>query len=106
MTMKIYKALVGLDADDGNLYEAHVIEHEAKFWLVSGWLEAPSEGYKIPARLVSMDGLPQQVDLSADPAFLLTQVPKSFFDLGSTPAAGTAFLDRPDIRFSIPKGVH
>lgn len=108
--MKILKTLVGLDSG-GGLYHMETIEHQGKMWLVPGWLEAPSEGWKIPARIICLDPLPHQKLPQGDPYgdFVLNgPLHKSVCDGHTQLTAGYAYvvIERPDIRIPIPRGIH
>ena len=59
--MKIYLTLVAIFEDpktQGQIFLTDTIRHEGKLWLVPEWHEAPTEGWKTPARIIQMDKLP------------------------------------------------
>jgi hypothetical protein len=100
--MKILKALI---SDGSNMGECDAIEYEGGLWLVPQWLEAPFEGYKIPARIIRFDTLKHHKNKFLNFDFQLQHtIPQAVLD-GQT-SAGYEIREKPDIRFSIPKGVH
>jgi hypothetical protein len=109
--MKILKTAVALEGDNsGSIYQMDTIEWQGKNWLVPQWLEAPQLGYSIPARIICLDYLPHQKTAGGNFGdFVLNQpLPKAMFEgpLPKTPTALPAVIERPDIRFPIPKGIH
>lgn len=88
------------------IYMADTIEYEGKMWLVPEWLEAPSEGWKTPERIVCLDGFPHQKVESGVPAdFVLNKpIPKDVL-YGQIPKQSkyaSLVIMRPDIKVSIP----
>jgi hypothetical protein len=108
--MKVFTT-VGSVGDDGSLTHIDTIEHAGHFWLVTQWLEVPAAGYKTPARIVRLTDLAHQrfPEGSAYGDFVLSQpIAKALFDpeSGTQPVAGYVVIERPDIRFPIPRGIH
>lgn len=110
MEPAMLKTVVAIEGGNA-LFSADTIEHEGKLWLVPHWLESPSEGYRIPARIVCLDGLRafQKLEKSFPADYSLgVPVPKAVFD-GTHPqplSLGYIVVERPDIRFPIPRGIH
>ena len=102
--------MVAFSDGGGEIYKADTIEHEGKMWLVPQWLEAPSEGWKIPERIVLLDSLPHQKTLgSSFGDFVLNSpIPKAVFDgpIQQLQGSGFVVVERPDIRIPIPRGIH
>lgn len=84
--MTVFKTMISLEGE-AKFYQMDTIEHEGKMWLVPCWLEASSEGWKTPERIICLDDLPHQKgssDILADfilndplPIFVLSgQIPK------------------------------
>ena len=59
-TTRILKTVVALEDGDGTIFHMDTIEYQGRFWLVPAWLEAPSEGWKMPVRIICLDPLPHQ----------------------------------------------
>ena len=98
--MKILKTLVG--SDDGQIRTCDTIEHEGGLWLVPHWSVAPSQGWKMPTRIIRMDTLPHQKmpDSWAQDYVLNGPIPKAVLFCETPPeeAHGFVVIDRPDIR--------
>jgi hypothetical protein len=107
--MKILKTLMGFSDGDGTMFLADTIEYEGKYWLVPQWLEAPAEGWKRPARIVSLAPLKHQKSTMPGIDFVLNvPIPKAVFD-GEVPTGSGAqyvVIERPDISLPTPKGIH
>jgi len=108
--MKIVKTLVG--TDDGKIDSCDTIEHEGGLWLVPVWLEAPTQGWRKPGRIIRMDNLPHQ---NAPAGFqqqyvLNVPIPRAVLD-GRTPpeqAHGFVVIDAPP-NIEVPlgtRGIH
>jgi len=84
--MKIFSTLLSLEDDmTGTIYLMDTIQHEGRFWLVPQWLEAPSQGWRKPARIICLDLLPHQTMSSHKADFLLNQpLPRCAYD-GTVP---------------------
>lgn len=109
MEKKILKTLISFsDLDDGFLYRVDTIEYQGKFWLVPTWLDKPTEGWRIPERIICLDVLPHQKTGTSDPAdFVLSHgIPKSVFDGRIPPQSEDSYIvvERPDIRFPVIGG--
>lgn len=100
VNQKIFKTLI---CGDG-FYSCDAIEYKGGFWLVPHWLEAPSEGYKIPTRIIRFDKHPYQKDSFGADFLLNAPIPKAVLD-GQT-KDGYEVIDRPDLKFYIPEGIH
>lgn len=100
--------LVALEGT-GATYKVDTIEYEGKNWLVPEWLENPSQGWYMPARIVCLETLQYQVSETEGIDFVLnTIVPKSVFE-GRVPNGTTdqfVVVEKPDIRFEILGGFH
>jgi hypothetical protein len=111
--MKIYCTMAPISGDpelETKIHQIDTIEYEGGLWLVPEWLEAPTEGWKKPARIVRMDSLPHSPMPDTYPAdFLLNgPIPKAVLD-GQIPRGKEALYDvieGPDIKFDIPSGIH
>jgi hypothetical protein len=58
------------------------IEYEGRLWLVPEWLEAPAEGWRVPARRILLDSLRHEPAPPGYPAqwVVLFPIPKAFLD--------------------------
>lgn len=104
---KLLKTMVTLE---GDIIRVDTIEHEGKLWLVPGWIDSPSEGWSSPERIILLDELPHQRMAPGNPAdwVLNCPMPKAVF-AGQIPKQSPyrfVVLERPDIKFHIPAGVH
>ena len=81
---KVLKTIVIIQGEGISLYDT--IEYEGKLWLVSKWLDIPSEGYSKPERIICLDALAHtnavyNHDRSVEADFVLDDpMPKSVFD--------------------------
>lgn len=104
--MTIYKALLIIRTDGTHDIELmDVIEFDGKFWLVPEWLDNPSLGMTMPARIVSLATIGHNRS-TGNPQFTVEDpIPRSVFE-GSIPspeeAHGFVVLERPAIRLPIP----
>jgi len=107
--MTTLKTVVAIQGGN-SLFLSDTIEYEGKLWLVPEWLESPTEGYKIPARIICLSNLTFQKLGGTFPAdySLSVPVPKAVFDgTHQQPSTlGYVVVERPDIRFPIPRGIH
>ncbi len=106
--MKIFTAMLFFsDVPDGKIFQCEAIEYEKKIWLVGGWLENPQQGWKMPARLILLEGLPHQVTIGSPFGdYVLNQpISKAVFE-GRESAGAYTVVERPDIRIPTPKGIH
>lgn len=120
--MKIYKtaALVikYVESDEKSTVEGYVyfdtIEYEGKFWLVPKWIYNTNEGWKQPERIICLAQLPytkvpSENPISTEADFVLGYpIPISALDdhnLIPLPD-DTVVINFPDIKETIPKGVH
>jgi hypothetical protein len=44
--------------DTRSLFNGDVIEYKEMLWLVPEWLQGPRKGTLVPARIISLDGMP------------------------------------------------
>jgi hypothetical protein len=44
--------------DSRSLFNGDVIEYKEMLWLVPEWLHGPTKGTLVPARIISLDGMP------------------------------------------------
>jgi len=51
--MKIFKVLASFDSN-GDIFLADGIDYQGEIWLVSHWLNNPSEGIKMPERIIQI----------------------------------------------------
>jgi hypothetical protein len=108
--MKVLKTMLFLSGTGkAVMFKADTIEYENKFWIVPTWLEAPSEGWKTPERIVCLNSLPHQKSSFGDADFLVNNpIPKDIL-YGQIP---TQLKDKyvvimhPDIKVLIQKGIH
>lgn len=107
--MKIYKTLVGF-SDGGSLFECDTIRYEGQFWLVPEWFESPELGEKRPVRIVALASFQHQEMPSEWAAKFLVNEPvqRDVFEGRTLTTAISKFrvIEAPDIRISIPKGIH
>ncbi len=110
MSTKIYQTLIYYEGGTGEIFCIDTIEYDGKMWLVPRWLEAPSEGWKTPERIILLDSLDHQAtpaDFEAD--FVLNlPVPKDVFE-GRIPKGSEGefvVIERPDVKIPIPRGIH
>ncbi len=109
MGTKIYQTLMYYEGENDILY-IDTIEYDGKMWLVPRWLEAPSEGWKTPVRIILLDLLYHQVIPSGVPADFLLKLPmpKDVFE-GRIPKGSEdefVVIERPDVKIPIPRGIH
>lgn len=111
--MKIEKTFVAVNDLANNtsrIVIADTIEHEGKKWLVPEWLEAPSEGWKKPARIICIESLPYTRAPKNYPGdhLLTTPLSTDVLDGKSNTVEGVEIdvIEAPDITFPIPKGIH
>lgn len=106
---KAVRVLKGLLMNETGLQTVDAIEVDGEIWLVPSWLEAPSEGWKKPARIICLSTIKHQryPPDAAGREFLLTYpIPKSVLE-GIRPPKGEYIVrEDPDIRVPIPKGIH
>ena len=105
----VYQTLGWIDgSNEISLFDT--IRHDGKWWLVPRWLEAPTEGWKIPTRIILLDVLRHQDAPPDYPAkFLLNDpIPKSVLggEIPKQPEGKYVVVERPDIRLDIPLGIH
>ncbi len=110
MSTKIYQTLISFEGGSGKIFEIDTIEYDGKMWLVPRWLEAPSEGWKTPARIILLDSLDHQAAPAGFEADFLLKLPmpKDVFE-GRTPKRSEGefvVIERPDVKIPIPRGVH
>ena len=108
--MKILKTMIFFtDVPDGTIHQCDTIEHEGHFWLVPQWLEARSEGWRRPTRIIRLDAFQHQDTRGgAVSDFVLNQgIPKAVFDgqIQSLVTAGVV-IENPPIKVPIPPVVH
>jgi hypothetical protein len=94
----------------GQLWLVDTIEHEGHLWLVPEWLEAPSEGWKTPRRIICLSLIRhQQTPKHPRFQYMTTDpIPIAVFDGHAQPeeAVGFVVVEAPNIRVPIPKGIH
>jgi len=119
--MKIYKTAVlvytkYIEGDKAPTVEGYTyidtIEHEGKLWLVPSWTYNTNEGWKRPERIICLTQLPHKKVFPGDgvPADFVLEYPIPITvldDHNLIPLPdGAKVIDYPDIKESIPKGVH
>jgi hypothetical protein len=109
MTVKVFKTFVSTEGSP-DIFEMDTIEHEGKKWLVPEWLEAPTLGWKKPARIICLDKLAyQKAPEGFGARFVLNNpIPKAVLN-GEIPIQLISLylvIERPEIYVLIPKGVH
>lgn len=105
----LVNVLMGSD-QDGKIYILQAIKREDGLWLIPSWLENPSEGWKIPERIIRVDPSEYE-ELGGDyPAEYHTKhpVPRAVLNGQSRTVEGISYdvVERPDIRIQIPPGIH
>ncbi len=75
---KILKTMVAIQSE--GIFLCDTIEYEGKLWLVPEWLDNPSKGYSMPARIICLTFLPHTHGFSEDEFVLQNPIPKSVFD--------------------------
>ena len=109
MGTKIYQTLIYFEVGAGT-FLIDTIEYDGKMWLVPRWLEAPSEGWKTPARIILLDSRDRQTapaDFEAD-FVRRSPIPKDVFE-GRIPKGSEdefVVIERPDVKIPIPRGIH
>lgn len=102
--MKIFKTMLSLEGE-AIIYQIDTIEYEGKMWLVPRWLEASSEGWKRPERIICLDELRHQRGSSGIPAdFILNDpIPRSVLldQIQEQSKYSSLVIMRPDIRIPI-----
>lgn len=101
--MTLFKTWACVDDQFGLL---DTVEYQGGLWLVIRWTAAPTEGYRMPVRIVRLDVLSYQKLGPPHPADFGLNVPisKDVLD-GTVPskeARGYVVVDRPPIEFPIP----
>ncbi len=109
MGTKIYQTLMYYEGENDILC-IDTIEYDGKLWLVPHWIEAPTEGWKMPARIVLLDSLDYRTEPSDAPAdyLLKTPMPRDVFE-GRIPNGSEGefvVIERPDVKIPIPRGIH
>jgi len=107
--MSDLKALITVKDGDGSLFAADLIRHEGKLWIVPTWLENPTEGYKVPERIICLDMIRhQRWDAPPVSSVVNEQIPKAvMYGPGPLPPGnGYLVVLNPDIRVPIPRGIH
>ncbi len=109
MGTKIYQTLIYFEVGAG-IFLIDTIEYDGKMWLVPDWLEAPSEGWKTPARIILLDSLYHQPFPSGSRYDFLLKLPmpKDVFEGRIPKELEGEFVvkERPDVKFPIPRGIH
>jgi hypothetical protein len=93
--------------DDGAIRIGYVIDHEDSFWLVPELLQGPTAGILCPARIICLDGLPQEPappDYDADLA--LTHPLHRDIVEGRRVSAQPLVIERPDIHLREDQDFH
>ncbi|MGA7579190.1 MAG: hypothetical protein ACLQUW_13235 [Desulfobaccales bacterium] len=110
MAFKIFKTLVSIEGGGGSIFQMDTIEYEGKKWLVPKWLEAPTEGWKRPERIICLDTLAHSKAPSGFEAdFVLNHPIPTVVLSGGIPIRSISVIrviEHPDIKFPIPKGIH
>src|SRR6266545_1129458 len=102
MAINIFKTGMYFSDVNAKIYRVDTIEHEGKLYIVPEWLDNPLAGWRTPARLICLDGLPYRATPGAPVDYLLNVgIPKSLFYGESPPQPGELFvvIDAPDIKF-------
>jgi hypothetical protein len=97
------------DTGKAEIFAADTIKYQNKFWIVPTWLEEPNEGWKMPERIVCLENLPHQKGNFPGYHFVLTHpIPKEILydHIPIELAHKYVVIMRPDIKVSIPKGIH
>lgn len=101
--MRIMRFFIGDEM--GNINYCDAIEYKSSLWLVPSWNELPLEGYKTPHRIIRADHLDRQdMVFQGCDGVLSGTVPKDV--LAGQKVNEWEVVESPDIRFSIPAGIH
>jgi hypothetical protein len=98
--------------DESTIFQADTVEYQGKLWLVPEWLEAPTEGWKKPRRIIRLDGLEYQRLEAGDPRgnFVLKwPIPRAVIEGRDQNAANNGYVvvELPlGIQVPIPRGFH
>jgi hypothetical protein len=87
----------------GGIYDMTTIEHESTLWLVPDWFEHETEGWMMPARMVSLATV--QHERMGDGRVVVNEPLPSDLRPPSDPletAKRTLVIDTPAIFFAIP----
>lgn len=106
--MAIVTAMI---SDGKSIFASDAIEYQGRLWIVGGWLEAQSEGYRIPERII-LPPLTHVQDLRNQSRRIAefsvsVPIPRAVLD-GTHPdprSIGYEVVERPDIRFPLPTGM-
>ena len=109
MGTKIYQTIISFEGEN-DLLCIDTIEYDGKMWLVPRWLEAPSEGWKTPARIILLDSRDRQTAPAEFEADFVRRspIPKDVFE-GRIPKGSEGefvVIERPDVKIPIPRGIH
>jgi hypothetical protein len=93
-----------IEGDDG-LYEQDAIEYQGKIWLVPEWLDSPVLGYRIPARIISLETLRHQPMQGWSAEFVINDpLPIDVIEgRAQSPLIDKyVVIEEPDLRFPLP----
>jgi hypothetical protein len=111
--VKVFK--VAIAEEGGNaIFECDAIEYVLRKWLVPKWLvpkwlDNPTEGWKIPERLICLENLPHHKAAGFPFEYVVSEpIPKTVLhDPGPLPLGSKyEVLFAPDIRIPTRRGVH
>jgi hypothetical protein len=110
MRSTIFKTLLAIEGGGDKIFHMDTIDYKGKKWLVPEWLEAPTEGWKKPKRIICLDKLAHSKAPTGFEADFVLNYPISKSVLnGEIPIRLISVflvLENPDIRFPIPKSIH
>jgi len=104
--MRTFKVMISIQ-DDNGIYDQDVVEREGAWWFVEAWLDSPSEGYRIPTKVISI-GRPRRQRLTGRSDgvewVLNDPVPKEIAEYRAPLGGEELFvvLEQPDWRFALP----
>ena len=103
MEGNVLKTLLFFSEDEnGIIYRVDTIKYTGKIWLVPGWIDNPKAGWRIPERIICLEGLPYEETPGGSADFLLNGgIPRSVFNGQILPELKNQYtvIEKPDIRF-------
>ncbi len=95
-----------VSTDDGSIVLLDTIEHEGGLWLVTQWLENPSQGMRSPERIIGLDVLPYRATKLDGADYILSsgRIPVDVLasKIPQSKVADFVVIDLPQIYLKLP----